>query len=98
MGGDAAQKLLERMRSTSSGWGQKDFEHLLVGFGFQRREGKHTIYNHPTFTDLWISIPRHKKLKGWVARDAVKLIDELISRSQSSKEKNEYKNQDTPRV
>jgi hypothetical protein len=81
MNGDAAQKLLERMRRSSSGWSQTDFEHLLVGFGFQWREGKRQrIYIHSKFQDLSISVPRHNSLKEWVARDAVKLVDELISR------------------
>ena len=87
MGDGAAQKLLERMRSTSSGWSQKDFNHLFLGFGFKCKEGKkHSIYNHPSSEDLWISVPRHNKLKAWVAREAVKLIDELLSRSQGNEE------------
>lgn len=82
MNGDAAQKLLERMRRSASGWGQTDFEHLLSGYGFKWKEGKkHRIYIHSKFQDLLISVPRHNSLKEWVARDAVKLIDELISRS-----------------
>ena len=40
MNGTAARKLLERMRSSSAGWGQADFEHLFSGFGFEWREGK----------------------------------------------------------
>ena len=80
MNGTAAQKLLGRMRRSSSGWGQRDFEHLFSGFGFRWKEGLHRKYYHPDFPDLWISIPRHKTLKEWVTRDAVGLIDELISR------------------
>ncbi len=72
------------MRSSSSGWGQKDFERLLIGFGFECKQGKHAIYWHPTFSDLWISVPRHNKLKEYVAREAVKLIDDLIKRSPTS--------------
>jgi hypothetical protein len=82
MNGDAAQKMLERMRNSPSGWGQRDFERLFLGFGFIRKEGKkHTIYFHPRFLDLWISVPRHNTLREWVARDAVKLLDEVIQRS-----------------
>jgi hypothetical protein len=80
MNGDAAQKLLENMRGTKSGWGEKDFEQLLSGFGFTWREGKHRVYSHPDFDDLYISIPRHRNLKKWVAADAVKLVDELMRR------------------
>jgi hypothetical protein len=84
MNGDAAQKLLERMRKSPSGWGQTDFERLLDGFGFKWREGgKHRFYFHPRLSKLKISVPRHNTLKEWVARDAVKLIDELTSLSKA---------------
>jgi hypothetical protein len=77
MNGKKAEKLLERMRNSPSGWGQSDFEHLLKGFGFDCRQGKHSIYYHTKYPNLLISVPRHNSLKEWVARDAVKLIDEL---------------------
>ena len=80
MNGDAAQKLLEQMRRSSSGWGQKDFERLFSGFGFRWKEGKHRKYYHPDFPDLWIAVPRHNTLREWVTRDAVRLIDELMAR------------------
>jgi len=83
MNGNASKKLLEKMRSSPCGWGQKDFEHLFNGFEFQWREGKkHRIYIHSKFKDLSISVPRHDSLKEWVARESVKLIDDLISRSE----------------
>lgn len=89
MNGSAAQKLLERMRKTSSGWGQRDFEHLLTGFDFGWKEGKkHRIYIHRKFQDLLISVPRHNSLRQWVARDAIKLIDELIKRSNKNEANN----------
>jgi hypothetical protein len=78
-GGSSSLKLLERMRNTQSGWGQSDFDRLLSGFGFDCREGKkHSIYSHKKFPNLRISVPRHNSLKEWVARDAVKLVDELL--------------------
>lgn len=96
MNGDAAQKMLERMRKSASGWGQRDFERLLGGFGFKWREGgKHRIYFHQHFSDLCISVPRHNTLREWVARDAVKLIDELTNRSKSKEAVNEYGNQNS---
>ena len=75
------------MRSTSSGWGQKDFEQLLSGFDFGWREGKkHRVYIHRKFQNLIISVPRHDSLKQWVSRAAVKLIDELIEQSKDEVE------------
>jgi hypothetical protein len=89
MNGGPAQKLLERMRGSSAGWGQKDFESLLSGFGFKWKEGKkHRVYYHPEFPNLWISIPRHNSLRNWVARDAVKLIDELMNLSKAKEATN----------
>ncbi|MCH7764064.1 MAG: hypothetical protein IIB95_10035 [Candidatus Marinimicrobia bacterium] len=76
-----ALKLLERMRRTKSGWGQKDFKRLLLGFGFTKKEGKkHTLYFYKEHK-LSIGVPRHDSLKEWVADDAVKLIDELLEKN-----------------
>jgi hypothetical protein len=94
MNGAAAQKLLERMRASQSGWGQADFERLFTGFGFKARQGKHTIHMHSQFSDLVIGVPRHNSLKEWVARDAVKLIDELIERQNQSEAKSESRSKD----
>ncbi len=83
-----AQKLLERMRNTNSGWGQSDFKHLFEGFGFNVRGTKHAIYYHPEYPELWMSVPRHNSLKEWVARDAVKVIDELAKLKKLKEESN----------
>ncbi|NQT97644.1 MAG: hypothetical protein HQ562_07885 [Candidatus Marinimicrobia bacterium] len=74
-----AIKLLDDMRLTKSGWGQKHFDTALKGHGFIRKgkRGKHNKYYHPEHKELWISIPRHNVCKPWVAVDVVKLIDEL---------------------
>lgn len=78
--GNSAQKLLENMRNSPSGWGQKDFERLLTGFGFKCKGKKHAIYIHPIFPDIRISVPRHNSLREWVARDAVRAVDDLTNR------------------
>lgn len=96
MNGKNAEKLLERMRNSASGWGQSDFEHLFEGFGFKWREGKkHRIYWHPKFPNLYMSVPRHNSLKEWVARDAVKLIDELKNNLAREETKNGKHNEAT---
>ena len=87
MNGVAADKLLERMRATKTGWGQKDFERLLKGFGFKVVGKKHDIYIHTIYSDLRIGVPRHNKLKKWVAQDAVKVVDELKRRLKELEEK-----------
>lgn len=73
-----AEKLLSRMRASKSGWGEKDLESLYVGFGFQYQEGgKHRLYSHPKYPELYATVGRHKSLaKGYIST-AVKLIDRL---------------------
>ena len=74
----SADKLLEKMRRTSAGWGQDDFKKLYEGFGFKKREGKkHTIYVHPDFPQLRDTIARHDSLANGYAESAVATIDEL---------------------
>lgn len=74
-----AQNLYLSMRESKSGWGQQDFQRLLEGYGLINKGGKkHAKYYHPEFPQLWISVPRHNSLKKWVAKDAIKLIDELL--------------------
>lgn len=73
----SADKLLEDMRRTKTGWNQKHFETLFLGFGFEKKGKKHDIYIHPKYPKIRGSIPRHKKLKEWVASEAVKAIDAL---------------------
>lgn len=75
---NAAKRILSNMIATKSGWGQKDFQRLLEGYGFKNKGGKkHDKYYHPLHMQLWISVPRHNELKQWVAVEAIKLIDEL---------------------
>lgn len=84
----AAENLYSTMLSTKSGWGQRDFQRLLEGYGFINKGGKkHKKYYHPVYPELWISVPRHNNLKKWVTVEAVKLIEELVY-LESSKKKN----------
>lgn len=74
----SADKLLEEMRRTKTGWNQKHFEILFLGFGFEKTGKKHDIYIHTKFPNIRGSVPRHNKLKEWVASEAVKAIDALM--------------------
>jgi hypothetical protein len=75
-----AEKLLERMRRSKSGWKRKDFDTLYEGFGFTIRSGSsHDIVSHPDFPELRDTLPRHSgELGKSYAKDAVKLVDELL--------------------
>ena len=72
------KELLQRMKASPVGWGEQDIKSVLVGHGFIYREGgKHTVYQHENHPELTISVPRHRDLRAWVARDVVKLIEQL---------------------
>ena len=43
-----------------------------------REKGDHTVYYHPLHARLRVSVPRHRELRAWVAREAVALIEELL--------------------
>ncbi len=59
----AHEKLLEKMRVSSAGWGQGDLQRLYEGYGFARREGaNHTFYQHPDHPQLTASVARHPAL------------------------------------
>lgn len=75
---DAAEKLLERMRASKAGWGEKDLETLYRGFSFEVREGsRHRFFYHSKYPQLYATVARHNSLaKGYIAT-AVKLIDQL---------------------
>lgn len=75
-----ALKLLERMRRTKSGWGQKHFHQLLSGFGFKEAGKKHAIYTHPEHPEFRVTVPRHKSVREYVTARVVKVVDELLEK------------------
>ena len=88
--GRSAQKLAERMRRTKHGWRPQDMERLLLGYRLRKWEGgNHTIYEHPDYPDLTISVLRHKSLRSWVVDDALQIIDELEQRRGGGKKPHE---------
>lgn len=69
------------MRVSKHGWGHDEVCAMLKGFGFRVAErAKHTICEHGDYPDLTLGVPRHKVLREWVSRDAVKLVDQLRER------------------
>ena len=50
MAGRKAEKLLERMRKSKSGWSSQDLIRLYRGFGFEIRNGSsHDVITHPAY-------------------------------------------------
>ncbi len=54
---------------------------ILEGHGFTRKkEARHgTFFEHPSYPE-WatVIIPRHQKLRNWVARDVLKKVERVI--------------------
>lgn len=77
----AAFKRLERTRRTKAGWSHDHYAHLFEGFGFVRKEGKeHAIYYEPGHPDNFVIVPRHRRLKPYLAEQAVGAVDTMLIR------------------
>lgn len=75
---DAAEKLLEKMRRTKTGWKFDDLCKLYEGFGFVKKEGgKHCLFKHPQYPSLRATVARHRVLKIGYIQDAIERIDQL---------------------
>lgn len=84
MPSSSAERLFERLKQTRHGWSHDDLVRVLKEFGFEElRETRHgTLFEHPSQPEgTTVIIPRHRKLKAWVARD-VKAAIELVLRSE----------------
>ncbi len=54
----------------------RDVDKLLRGFGFRARKGKNkTIYKHPSYPSKIISVQNHGKVRFWVIKDVLKLLE-----------------------
>ena len=69
--------LLEKMRRSPAGHSAKDFDRLLLHYGFSKREGGgHTVYGHELLDGGHVVVvPRHRSIRDHVARKAVGAID-----------------------
>lgn len=80
-----AEKLLEQMRNSKSGWKRIDLDKLYEGFGFVISHGRnHDIVKHPDFPQLRTTLPRHRMLAKGYVDFAVKLIDRLLELQKES--------------
>lgn len=73
-----AFKRLERTRRSRSDWSEQHFHALLTAFDFVRRPaGKHNFYAHIDHPDVYVVVPRGRRLRCYVADAA---IEEVLSR------------------
>lgn len=77
----SGKKLLEKMRGAPAGHVPSDFERLFTHYGFKKREGKnHTTYRHELQPPgAVVTVPRHRPVKPYVARQAVAAIDFVVA-------------------
>lgn len=76
----SAEKLLERMRRTKSGWKRRDLEKLYEGFGFVLHHGaKHDYYQHPEYPKLRDTLKRRRTVSEYSVRNAIRLIERLTA-------------------
>lgn len=86
----AAQKLLERMRRSKTGWKRDDVAQLYTGFGFTIQSGgSHDKVTHPDYPQLITSLPRHPKVHEYIVVQAVKNIDRLLELEKAKEATNE---------
>jgi len=84
--GSRANKLLERMRNSKTGWKSHDLIRLYTGFGFSITHGSnHDIIKHPDYPHLRTTVPRHNYLATGYVEYAVKLIDLLLDLQKEDK-------------
>ena len=74
------EKLLQRARTSPHDWSPDEVVKLLTSFGFECWEGKrHAICRHSVKRDVYHVVPRHRRLRSYVVREAVRLIDSLLA-------------------
>ena len=80
--------LLEKMRRSPDGHSLRDFERLLLHYGFAKNEGgKHTVYSHELLDDgRVVTVPRNRTIRAHVARKAVAAVDFILERRKSDGE------------
>lgn len=70
------EKLLRKARLSPHDWSPDEVVALLSSFGFVCWEGKkHTVCRHPKDPNVYHTIPRHRRVRSYVVKAAVRLID-----------------------
>ncbi len=78
MAGRKAEKLLERMRKSKSGWTSNDLIRLYRGFGFDIRSGsRHYVITHSAYPSLRATLSRRLKDSTPYVSEAIKMIDKM---------------------
>jgi predicted RNA binding protein YcfA (HicA-like mRNA interferase family) len=80
--------LLDKMRRSPHGHKQGGFKRMLEHYGFEKSEGgSHTTYTHELLgAGHVVRVPRHRKVRDYVAKQAVAAIDSVISKRQEEED------------
>lgn len=73
----SGEKLLDRMKQTKAGWGQRQIHRLLQSFGFSLVQSGHRRYQHHRFASLRTTIPRQNELPVGYIKDLLNLMENL---------------------
>lgn len=77
----SGEALLDKMRRTPHGWGEKHLDRLLKYYGFVVGGTKHAIYRHELLNDgRVVTVPRHRKVRAHVVKKAIKAVDYVQER------------------
>ena len=87
-----AMKRLERLRRSTANAKPEDIKALYLAFGFviEPRKGHDRVIHpdYPDDRDLYGSIPRHRVLAEYVAKQAVELVEKLLILEQAKEDRN----------
>lgn len=93
-----AKRLLDRARNAPSGWKRVELDALYMGFGFTiESRAKHDMAYHEDYLEdpqLRAMIPRHTKVNPAYVKQAVKLIEHLITLQNEPLEEEEEQEDD----
>ena len=84
----SAEKYVERLRGSTSGWSHDELAKALKAQGFTKiRETRHgTLFENPGYP-RWatVIIPRHRDCKRWVAQSVLEVIERLLAADEEGK-------------
>jgi len=74
-----AEKNLDKMRKSQSGWKRTDVDRIYEHFGFiiDPKGGNHDKVYHPDYPHLVTFLPRHRKVAGYIIKQLIGNIDRL---------------------
>lgn len=92
MASKRAMKRLERLRRSTANAKPEDIKALYLAFGFViEHKTNHDQVTHPDYPgdmNLIGTIPRHRELAQYVARQAVELVERLLILEKAKEDRN----------